>query len=142
MVRRAFVPALIALPLALAAGWTLAGVGAGVSAAVGIALVYANFAAHGASLAWASRVSLAVLHAVALLGPVVRLGALLGLMALLDRATWFSSVGFALAVVPGTLALLAYEAWLVARGLGGMLQVPPDPVAARAARALTASEGR
>ena len=44
------------------------------------------------------------------------------------------------AVVPGTLALLAYEARLAARGLGGMLQVPADPVAVRAADALRAGE--
>ena len=43
-------------------------------------------------------------------------------------------------VVLLALALLAYEARLAARGLGGMLQVPADPIAVRAAEALRAGE--
>jgi hypothetical protein len=142
MVRRAFVPALAALPVAGLVGWLLGGAGAAASGAVGIALVYANFAVHGRSLAWASRISLTTVHAVALLGPVVRIGFLVGLMFALDRLAWFSPVAFGWAVVPGTLLLLGYEARLVTRGLGGMVEVPPDPVAAAAARQRAGWEGR
>lgn len=142
MVRRASVPALLAAPLALGLGWAFGGAGVGTSAALGVGLVYANFAAHGLSLAWASRISLTAVHVVALLGPVVRIGLLVGLMFALDRLAWFSPTAFGLAVVPGTLLLLGYEARLVARGLGGMLEVPPDPVAAGAARELAAREAR
>lgn len=142
MVRRAFVPALVALPVAAVVGYALRGAGVAASAALGVAVVYANFSAHGLSLAWASRVSIVAVQATALLGPVVRLGAILGLMYLLDRTPWFSATAFGAAVVPGTLLLLAHEARLVVRGLGGMLQVPPDPVAARSARALSEREAR
>lgn len=142
MVRRAFVPAILALPLALVIGWAVAGAGVGVSAAVGVALVYANFAAHGLSLAWASRISLTALHATALLGPVVRLGAMVGLMFALDRLAWFSPLAFGLAVVPGTVLLLLYEARLAVRGLGGVLEIPADPAALRGAEALAAREAR
>jgi hypothetical protein len=134
MVRRALGPGALALPVALGAGWALGSPAAGASAALGVAVVLANFAAHGLSLAWASTISLAVLHAVALAGVVVRLGAIVGLLLALRGTGWFSPLAFGLAVVPGTLGLLAYEARLLAGGLGQLLQVPADPVAAAAAR--------
>jgi hypothetical protein len=58
----------------------------------------------------------------------------------LNTMAWFSPVAFGLAVVPGTLLLLFFEARLTIRGLGGMLQIPADPAAARAAEALAARE--
>lgn len=140
MVRRAFRPFLVAFPVAFLAGWVLSDTGAGASAAIGIALVYANFAAHGASLAWASQISITAVHAAALIGPVVRLGFIVGLMFALNTLAWFSPLAFGLAVVPGTLLLLVYEARLTMRGLGGMLQVPADPAATRAAEILAARE--
>ncbi len=142
MVRRALGPALVALPLAVVLGAVLGGAGAAASAALGVAVVYGNFAAHGLSLAWAAGISIPAVQATALLGPVVRLGAILGLMFALDRLAWFSPVAFGCAVVPGTLLLLAYEARLAIRGLGGMLEIPPDPAAVRAGRALSAREAR
>ena len=135
MVRRALRPGALALPVALGAGWALGSPAAGASAALGVAVVLANFAAHGLSLAWASTISLAVLHAMALAGVVVRLGAIVGLLLALRGAGWFSPLAFGLAVVPGTLGLLAYEARLLAGGLGQLLQVPADPVATAAREA-------
>ena len=140
MVRRALVPFLVALPVAFFAGWVLSGTGAGASAAIGVALVYANFAAHGTSLAWASTISITAVHATALLGPVVRLGFIVGLMFALNTLAWFSPLAFGLAVVPGTLLLLVYEARLTMRGLGGALQIPADPAATRATETLAARE--
>jgi hypothetical protein len=58
----------------------------------------------------------------------------------LNTLAWFSPLAFGIAVVPGTLALLAYEAKLVAGGLGGVLQIPADPAAVRAAEQLAARE--
>ncbi|HXF73519.1 MAG TPA: hypothetical protein VNO79_13050 [Actinomycetota bacterium] len=132
MVRRALGPGALGLPVALGGGWALGGRAAAVSAALAVAVVLANFALHGLSLAWASTVSLAALHAVALGGVVVRLGAIVGLLLALRAAPWFSPLAFGLAVVPATLGLLAYEARLVAAGLGQLVQVPGDPVAAAA----------
>lgn len=140
MVRRAVVPTLLAAPLSLAIGWVLDGPGAGATALLGVIVVAANFAAHGLSLAFASRVSIGAVHAVALGGVVIRLGVVLVLMLVLRGAPWFSVPAFGLAVVPGTLALLAFEARLATRGLGGILEVPASPAARRAHEAYVARE--
>src|SRR5438093_4261074 len=90
-----------------------------------MAVVTLNFAVNGLSLARAARVSLQALMAVALLGFVVRLGAILAFMFLLNRFTWFSPLAFGVAVVPATLLLLGAEMKLLAGGLGRELQIPP-----------------
>lgn len=132
LVRRAVLPGLLATVLATCAGWAVAGPGAAASAGLGAAIVLANFAANGASLAFASRISLTAVHAVALGGVIVRLGVVVALLFLLSPTDWFSAAAFGAAAVPGTLALLVYEARLVSRGLGGMLQVPASAPAGRA----------
>jgi hypothetical protein len=140
MVRRAIVPGLVATPVAFGIGYAIGGSGAAWSAAIGVLVVLANFVAHGLSLAWASKVSIGTVHAVSLGGVIVRLGVTIGLMFALDTTQWFSPLAFGIAVVPGTLALLAYEAKLVAGGLGGVLEIPADPAAVRAAEQLAAKE--
>jgi hypothetical protein len=140
MVRRALVPSLVALPLAFLLGLAVSGPGAGTSAAIGIVIVYANFAAHGLSLAWASTISIPVVQGVALGGFVLRLGVVVGLMFALNTLGWFSPLAFGLAVVPTTMLLLVHEARLAIGGLGATLQVPADPAAVRAGEALAARE--
>lgn len=140
MVRRAVVPGAVGVVVSSIAGYAFGGTDAAISAGIGAAAVLANFAAHGLSLAWASRISVALVQAVALGGFVVRLGAIVGLMFALNAAAWFSPLAFGLAVVPGTLLLLLYEARLALRGLGGVLEIPPDAPAVRAAQALAARE--
>ena len=142
MVRRALVPVSVAAPIAFVVGVLAADAGAGWSAVIGVAVVLVNFAAHGLSLAWASRISVSTVHAVALGGVVVRLGVIVGLLFLLDAMAWFSPLAFGLAVVPGTLALLAFEAKLTLGGVGTELQIPADVPAARAHEALAAKEAR
>lgn len=140
MVRRALAPGAAGILVSAVAGYVLGGTVAALSAATGAAVVLANFAAHGLSLAWASRISIPVVQAVALGGFVARLGVIVGLLLLLNTASWFSPLAFGLTVVPGTLLLLVYEARLALRGLGGTLQVPADAAAVRAARTLAAKE--
>ncbi len=140
LVRRALGPGAAAVLLSAGLGWLVSGPGASASSALGAAVVVANFAAHGLSLAWAAGVSLAAVHVVALAGVVVRMGAIVGALVWLTGTAWFSPVAFAATAVPGTVLLLAYEARLALRGVGGGLQVPADPVAARAARR-SATEG-
>jgi ATP synthase protein I len=142
MVKRAIVPGLFALALAGGLGRVLGGPGAAVSASIGIAIVLANFAAAGLSLAWASTVSVGAVMAVALGGFLVRLAVIVTAMFALNTLSWFSPVAFALSVVPATFLLLAFEAQLVSKGLGGTLQIPADPAAARAGAALAAREAR
>lgn len=142
MVRRALVPALFAFGVAVAGGWLFAGPGAAWSAGIGVAIVTANFTAHGLSLAWASTISVGAVMAVALGGFALRLGVIVAAMFALDTLSWFSPTAFALAVVPATLLLLAFEARLAINGLGAGLQIPADPAAARAGATLAAREAR
>jgi ATP synthase protein I len=118
LVRRALPFVAPALVLALLVGRLTGGWDAGWSAAIGIAIVFANFAIHGRSLAWGARMSPTVLFAVGVLGFIVRLGAILAILTALDRLAWFSPVAFAAAVIPSTLLLLAFEM----RQLSGRLQ--------------------
>jgi hypothetical protein len=140
MVRRAlpFGPPAVLLALlvgAVASGWNV-----GWSAAIGVAVVSANFIAHGLSLARAARISLTALAAVAMGGFVVRLGVILGFMLLLNQFEWFSPLAFGLAVVPATVLLLSYELKLMAGGLAQGLQIPPPESAMRAAEVRAAKE--
>lgn len=95
--------------LAFAIGAVFGGSDAGWSAAIAIAVVFANFVAHGWSLAWAATISPVVLTAVGLGGFVVRLGAIVAIIALLNQLEWFSVVAFVAALVPSTIALLFVE---------------------------------
>jgi hypothetical protein len=140
MVRKATVPAVVALVVAVVVGWVVGGSGAAASAGIAIALVYLNFAAHGWSLAWASTVSVGTVMGVALGGFALRLGVVVAALFALNTIAWFSQVAFAVAVAPATVLLLAYEAQLVSRGVGAALQIPADPAAARAGEALAARE--
>jgi hypothetical protein len=142
MVRRGLAAGLVALPLAAAAGYLVAGANAAWSAAIGVTVVALNFAAHGLSLAWAAGISITAVQVTALAGFVVRMGVIVGLMFALSVTGSFSPLAFGIAVVAGTLALLAYEARLVlVAGIGRDLDLPPDPAAVRAADRLRAREG-
>jgi hypothetical protein len=140
MIRRGLVAGALGVPVAVAAGWLAGGADGAWSAALALAVVMANFALHGLSLAWAGAVSIPLLQAVALGGFVARMGAILLALVLLDRTAFFSPVIFGVTAVVATMVLLGYEARLVARGLGGSLRVPADPAAAAAADELRARE--
>jgi ATP synthase protein I len=142
MARRAVLPGAGAAVLAFLVGFLVGGGDVAWSAAIGIAVVLANFTAHAYSLAWASTVSITAVQVVALAGFAVRLGVIVGLLFLLNTMSWFSPLAFGLTVVPATLALLVYEAHLVANlRLGTDLDLPPDAAAARAHERLAAKEG-
>jgi hypothetical protein len=113
------------MPVAAGAGFLAGGGGGAASAALGVAVAVANFTAHGLSLAWAATISPAVVGGVALGGYVVRMAAIVGALFGFARLAFFSPLVFGLSVIAATLALLVFEARLVARGLGGMLELPP-----------------
>jgi hypothetical protein len=140
MIRRALLPGCLALVAAFGIALLVSGPAAGASAALGVLVVLANFAAHGWSLAWASRVSIPAVQGVALGGFVVRMAVIFGAMFALNSLSWFSAIAFGAAVVPATLALLVFETRLVLRGLGGQLQIPADPAAVRAGERLVSRE--
>lgn len=114
-----------AAPYVLPAGIVAFGLGAlaggpsvGWSAAIGVGIVAANFAAHGLSLAWGARISPTVMFAVGLGGYMVRLAIIVLALVGLNTLAWFSPVAFLVAVVPTTAALLVFEMKL----LSGRLQ--------------------
>jgi hypothetical protein len=109
LIRRILPFAVPAAALAFAVGAFLAGADAGWSAAIGIAVVTANFVAHGLSTAWAATISPVLLYAVGLCGFVIRLGVIVAIIALLNQTEWFSVVAFIAAVVPSTIVLLGAE---------------------------------
>jgi hypothetical protein len=127
LVRRAapygFPAALLALFIGgLAAGWDV-----GWSAAVGVAVVGANFAASGLSLSWAAGISLTAVAAVVMGGFVLRMAVIVAILFVLDRLTdWFVPLAFGLAVVPATILLLIYEMKLLGRGVGSELVIPAE----------------
>ena len=143
MVRRALIPGAIATIASFAIGYAFGGLGVATSASVGMLLAVTNFAVHGLTLSWAAGMSVNLVHTVALVGPIIRIGVIVGLLFLLDTQSWFSPVAFALTIVPGTLVLLILEARLVlAKGVAAQMDIPADPVAARAAGQLVIKESR
>jgi hypothetical protein len=125
LVRRAAPLAIPAAAVAFLVGTVAAGWNVGWSAAAGIAVVGLNFAASGLSLSWAARISLTAIAAVVMGGFIVRLGAILAVMFVLDRFTgWFVPAAFGFAVIPATILLLVYELRLLASGVGTELILP------------------
>ena len=109
LIRRVLPAAPIALIVAFVLGITISGPEAAWSASIGIAVVTANLVASGSSLAWAARISPTAVYAVGVGGFLLRLVVVLGLLLMLDGVAWFSPTAFVLAVVPATVALLAFE---------------------------------
>jgi hypothetical protein len=140
MVRRAVVLGGVAAPVAFVAGALVDGADGGWSALLGVAVVVTNFAVHGLSLAWAAGISIPMLQVVALAGFVGRMAIIVLALVLLDRTVFFSPAIFGVAALVTIIALLGYEARLMSRGVGGNLQIRPEPAAAAAAEALRVRE--
>ena len=117
---------------AMAAGWNV-----GWSAAIGVAVVWANASLSALIQARSARISLTALFGAVMGGFVVRMGMIVALMAGLNQLSFFSPLAFGLAVVPATVALLAFEMKLLAGGVGQGIEVPHHR--ARAAREKVAS---
>lgn len=113
LVRAATRWAFPALAVAFVIGLTLDGLDAAWSAAIGVAIVYVNLNAYGWSLARAAVISPTALAAVGMGGYVVRLAVIVVLLVVLDRMAFFSPLWFALAVVPASVFVLAYELHLL-----------------------------
>ena len=118
LVRRVlpFVPLVAAVAVGL--GYAVGGADAAWSAAIGIAIVTANFLMFALSIAWAATISPTMIAIVALGGYLVRLIVFTVALVILTKLSWFSPVAFALTLVPATIALLVYEA----KALSGRMQ--------------------
>jgi hypothetical protein len=127
MVRRALPYGPPAILLALLVGAAVGGWHVGWSAALGVAIVVANFVTSGLSISWAARISLTAIAAVVMGGFLLRMAAFVAIMWALDQYTsWFVPVAFGLAVVPATILLLTYELRLLQGGLASELIIPAD----------------
>jgi hypothetical protein len=109
------VPATIA---AFPIGWLAGGAGTAWSATIGVALATLNLVASGLTVSRAARVSDMMLFMVSGLGVVVRLGVIVGVLVALRHLAFFSTLAFALAVIPTTLVFLVFELKGIAGGLG------------------------
>ena len=105
----------VAPPL-IAVFWLARGFDGGVAAAIGIGIVAANFLLAGLALSKSARISLALYHAAALFGFVVRLGLIMLAMFLIARATDIDRLAMGVAAVVSYLVLLSWEAVAVAKG--------------------------
>lgn len=93
------------------------GGGAGaLAAALGVAVVVANFLLAGALLSISARISLAVYHAAALFGFFLRLGLIMLTMLLVTRTIEIDRMAFGISAVVAYLALITWEAVAVSRG--------------------------
>ena len=96
---------------AVIGGWTGAW-----SAALGIALVIANFLLAGAILSISARISLQAYHAAALIGFILRLGLFAGAAYLIAALVDVDRLAFGISAVTGYLTLLIIEAIAVSNG--------------------------
>ena len=103
-------PILIAI-FALTGGWLGA-----VSAAIGVAIVVANFVVGGYILATAAGVSLSMYHAAALFGFFIRLGLITLTMVLVVSVADIDRVAMGVSAVVSYLVLLSLEAVAVVKG--------------------------
>jgi hypothetical protein len=105
LVRRALPVA----PVAVALAATVWGVDGALSAAFALVLVAANFLASAGLIAWAVRISPAVLMAAVLGGFLVRLGLLVAVVNLVRHQTWVELTPLLFTVLVAHLGLLVWE---------------------------------
>ena len=103
-------------PPLIAVFWLTRGLDGGIAAAVGIAIVVANFLLAGLALSKSARISLSLYHAAALFGFFVRLGLIMLVMFLVAQATEIDRLAMGVSAVVSYLVLLSWEAVAVAKG--------------------------
>ena len=103
-------------PVVVAVAWGLRGSDGAWAAAVGVAIVAANFLLAGAILSRAATVSLKVYHAAVLLGFVVRLGLITASMFLIASLVEVDRPAMGVGAVAAYFALLTWEAWALTKG--------------------------
>jgi len=103
-------------PLIVAGAWALRGPDGAAAAALGVAIVVANFLVSGVMLSAAARISLTLYHAAALVGFLLRLVLITVVMLVVARLFDIDRVAFGVAAVVSYLVLLTLEAAAVARG--------------------------
>ena len=124
MARRALPFAAGAVILCFALGTAARDLGVGASVAIGAVVAFANFAAAGSILVWASRISVTFLGVAAFFGVVARLAVIAGIVVLLDRLAFFSPGAFFLGVLALIFALLVFEVKMLMGPMGREVRLP------------------
>jgi len=109
--RAIYVAPVLILIFTLTGGWQGAW-----SAALGVAVVVANFLLAGALLSISARISLQAYHAAALFGFFLRLLLFVGAVYVISEAVEVDRLAFGITAVVSYLALLVLEAVAVAKG--------------------------
>ncbi len=108
--RGIYVAPVLILVFGLLRGWDGAW-----SAALGVAVVVANFLLSGAILSISARISLQAYHAAALIGFFLRLGLFIGAVYLIATLVEVDRIAFGISAVVAYLALLTWEAVSISR---------------------------
>lgn len=109
--RSIYVAPVLILVFALTSGWEGAW-----SAALGVAVVLANFLLAGAILSISAKISLAVYHAAALFGFFLRLGLMVLTVLLIAQFLPIDRLALGISAVVAYLVLLSWEAVAVSKG--------------------------
>ncbi len=107
--------AVIVGPIIVAGFGVARGVDGAIAAAVGVAIVVANFLLSGLVLSAAATISLTLYHAAALFGFLLRLVLITVVMLLVAQLFEIDRIAFGVAAVVSYLVLLTLEAAAVAR---------------------------
>ena len=89
------------------------GVDGALSAAYGVALIFANFLTAALFLTWAARISPSALMFAALFGFLVRLGALTVAVIAVSKISFFAPVPLGITIIVSHLGLLVWELSLI-----------------------------
>ena len=103
-------------PVLIGFFWMIRGWDGAWSAAIGVAVVIANFLLSGAILSISARISLQAYHAAALVGFALRLALFVGLVYLISVTVDVDRLAFGITAVVAYLALLVLEAVAVSKG--------------------------
>lgn len=103
-------------PLIVAAAGLLRGIDGAIAAAIGVTVVVVNFLVSGILLSAAASISLALYHAAALIGFILRLVLITVVMLVIANMFEIDRIAFGVAAVVSYLVLLTLEAAAVAAG--------------------------
>lgn len=101
--------ALIVAPLPVVLGGIFAGLDGALSAAIGLALVAANFVVAARIVTWTARRSPGAVMGVVMVGYLVRMGSLFAIAVALDQFSWVDLPVLVVTIAVVHLVLLAWE---------------------------------
>lgn len=105
------------LPVGIIIGAVAGGFGGAASVVYGMVLVMVNFLLSAYLLAWAARISFALVASVALMGYMVRLGLIFAAVWLVRDATWVQMIPLGITIIVTHLGLLLWELRYVAASM-------------------------